>query len=41
MCRYHIYSEGVIFHVDHKMLGLTEVRLTDNAMVGQAVHVVG
>ena len=40
MCRHHIYSEGVIFHVDHKMIGLTEVLSTDSAVVGQTVHVV-
>ena len=40
MCRHHIYSEGVIFHVDHKMLGLTEALSTDSAVVGLPVHVV-
>ena len=35
---HHIYSEGVIFHVDHKMLGLTEVLSTDSEVVGQAIH---
>ena len=40
MCRHHIYSESVILHVDHKMLGLTEVLSTDSAVVGQAVHLV-
>ena len=40
MYRHPIYSERVIFHVDHKMLGLSEVCPTDSAIVGQAVHVV-
>ena len=40
MSRHHIYSERVIFHVDHKMLGLTEALSTDSAVVGQAAHVV-
>ena len=39
MCRYNIILR-VIFHVDLKMLGLTEVLSTDSAVVGQAVHVV-
>ena len=30
----------MIFHVDHKMLGLTEALSTDSAVVGFAVHVV-
>ena len=34
MYRHHIYYERVIFHVDHKMLGLTEVLSTDSAVVG-------
>jgi hypothetical protein len=30
----------VIFHVDYKMLGITEVISTDSAVVGLAVYVV-
>ena len=40
MCMHHIYSERVIFHGHHKMLGLTEAHSTHSAVVGQAVHVV-
>ena len=40
MSRHHIYSERVIFHVNHNMLGLTEGHSTDSAVVGLAVHVV-
>ena len=34
------FIQRVIFHVDHKMIGLTEALSTDSAVVGFAVHVV-
>ena len=33
------FNPRVIFNVDYKMLGITEVISTDSAVVGLAVHV--
>ena len=38
-CAAITFITRVIVHVDHKMIGLTEVLSIDSAVVGQAVHV--